>query len=640
MTDSTIANLNDISGNGGVQGNDMFYVLRQGTPDADFRADADAVLSYIETTATAFSTSGHGHVLADISDAGSLAGLNDVGSAQIQNDAITYAKVQDVSATDKILGRASAGSGVIEEITCTGAARSLLADVSAAAMRTTLGLAAVAATGSYADLSGAPSLGALAAKSSVDLGTAEATGTLAASRFPALSGDLTTTAGSLSAAIASNVVTNAKAAQMASATIKGNNTGATANAADLSASQVTAMLNAVVGDSGSGGTKGLVPAPSSGDAAAGKYLKADGTWAAPSGGGGGSGDTNDSLFFGDGSDGNVTLSSGTTTLTRDMYYNNLTLSGTASINNGVFRIFVAGTLDLTAAPAGAIIAAAAATGGNASANTGGAATNQTALGANKPIGIGMNSVAGSNGSNAAGIAGAASAIATFFGGLGGCGGNGEKGGNGAASTGGSIGTSSLAGGCDPRYATLAPFYYGSVPLISAGQCGASGGGGGGDGGASGGGGAGGAGGNPVVIYANTISRGASTATGCITTTGGNGGNGGVPTSGNRGGGAGGSGGGGGPVYIVYKTLTGTGKSGAITSIGGSGGNGGNGIGTGMGGYGGAGGKGGAVILVQIGGTVSCGFGTRTASPSGLAGGANTTLTGGIGAGGETLSVTI
>jgi hypothetical protein len=40
------------------------------------------------------------------------------------------------------------------------------------------------------------------------------------------------------------------------------------------------MLNALVGDSGAGGTKGLVPAPAAGDAAAGKFLKADGTWTA------------------------------------------------------------------------------------------------------------------------------------------------------------------------------------------------------------------------------------------------------------------------------------------------------------------------------------------------------------------------
>ena len=49
----------------------------------------------------------------------------------------------------------------------------------------------------------------------------------------------------------------------------------------------TANLDAMVGDSGSGGTKGLVPAPAAGDAAAGKFLKADGTWEAVPGSSGG-----------------------------------------------------------------------------------------------------------------------------------------------------------------------------------------------------------------------------------------------------------------------------------------------------------------------------------------------------------------
>lgn len=50
---------------------------------------------------------------------------------------------------------------------------------------------------------------------------------------------------------------------------------------------VTALLDAVTGDTGSGGVKGLVPAPGSGDAAAGKFLSAGGTWEIPDGGGGG-----------------------------------------------------------------------------------------------------------------------------------------------------------------------------------------------------------------------------------------------------------------------------------------------------------------------------------------------------------------
>lgn len=47
--------------------------------------------------------------------------------------------------------------------------------------------------------------------------------------------------------------------------------------------QVTADLIPFVGDSGAGGTKGLVPAPTTGDAS--KYLKGDGTWAAVAGSG-------------------------------------------------------------------------------------------------------------------------------------------------------------------------------------------------------------------------------------------------------------------------------------------------------------------------------------------------------------------
>jgi hypothetical protein len=47
--------------------------------------------------------------------------------------------------------------------------------------------------------------------------------------------------------------------------------------------QVTADLINFVGDSGAGGTKGLVPAPAAGDAA--KYLKGDGTWTTVTGSG-------------------------------------------------------------------------------------------------------------------------------------------------------------------------------------------------------------------------------------------------------------------------------------------------------------------------------------------------------------------
>jgi hypothetical protein len=56
----------------------------------------------------------------------------------IDNDAVTYAKIQNVSATDRLLGRSSAGAGDVEEITCTSFGRSLIDDANAEAARTTL----------------------------------------------------------------------------------------------------------------------------------------------------------------------------------------------------------------------------------------------------------------------------------------------------------------------------------------------------------------------------------------------------------------------------------------------------------------------------------------------------------------------
>jgi hypothetical protein len=92
-----------------------------------------------------------------------------------------------------------------------------------------------------------------------------------------LTGDVTSSGNATT--IANNVVSNAKLAQVATATFKGRTTSGTGNVEDLTATQATALLNNFVGDSGSGGTKGLVPAPASGDAAANKFLKADGSWA-------------------------------------------------------------------------------------------------------------------------------------------------------------------------------------------------------------------------------------------------------------------------------------------------------------------------------------------------------------------------
>lgn len=47
-------------------------------------------------------------------------------TAEIADAAVTYAKIQNVSATDKVLGRSSAGAGVIQEIPCTAFGRATI----------------------------------------------------------------------------------------------------------------------------------------------------------------------------------------------------------------------------------------------------------------------------------------------------------------------------------------------------------------------------------------------------------------------------------------------------------------------------------------------------------------------------------
>ena len=62
------------------------------------------------------------------------------GAQTIANDAVTYAKMQNVSATDKVLGRATAGAGDVEEIACTAFARSILDDANEATFKATVNL--------------------------------------------------------------------------------------------------------------------------------------------------------------------------------------------------------------------------------------------------------------------------------------------------------------------------------------------------------------------------------------------------------------------------------------------------------------------------------------------------------------------
>ena len=91
-------------------------------------------------------------------------------------------------------------------------------------------------------------------------------------------GDITVSVSGAVWTIDANTITNSKLAQMPTNTIKGNNTGATANASDLTQSQVTAMLNQFTSV-----LQGVVPASGGGST---NFLRADGTWATPASGSG------------------------------------------------------------------------------------------------------------------------------------------------------------------------------------------------------------------------------------------------------------------------------------------------------------------------------------------------------------------
>lgn len=122
--------------------------------------------------------------------------------------------------------------------------------------------------------SGAPEVNTLATLKT-DLGL---TGTNSGDQTITLTGDVTGSgAGSFAATIANNAVTNAKAADMATGTIKGRSTAGSGDPEDLTGAQATALL-----DTFTSGAKGLVPASGGGTT---NFLRADGTFAAPPGGG-------------------------------------------------------------------------------------------------------------------------------------------------------------------------------------------------------------------------------------------------------------------------------------------------------------------------------------------------------------------
>ena len=272
--------------------------------------------------------------------------------------------------------------------------------------------------------------------------------------------------------------------------------------------------------------------------------------------------------FGDGSDGNQTISVNTS-LTRSMYYNDLTVNVGVTLTTAGFKIFVAGTLlnNGTINNSGAN----GAVGGDGVASTsagaggvGGAGGTGLELGAGQTGGTG--GLGGTTG-NVQGSPGGAGVVATPSQG----GGNGGAGGTGGTGTGagGVLGAAATTVARTMR--TVSPHLIAGIILLQGGSSGGAGGGGStGANNASRGGGGGGAGGGGgiVMIFARTFNN-----AGTIRANGGNGGNGGAGAGNNGGGGGTGGGGGGGSLFLVYATLTAAGtlevNAGAAGATGGA-----------------------------------------------------------------------
>jgi hypothetical protein len=263
-------------------------------PDSQFRDSAGLSVvgrSANSTGDVADITAGtDGHVLRR---SGTTLAFGQVATAGLANDSVANATLRN-SAALSVIGNAASGSGDPADIAASAADQVLrvngpgdalafgtlatggiaasavtnakLADM---AQSTVKGRAAAAGTGAPTDLSGSQVKAIIGSIDTADIAndavtnvklanmangtikgrTTSGTGdpedltTLPTAAMPALTGDVTNSAGALATTIANDAVTNAKAANMADSTIKGRASGAgTGDPTDLTAAQVQAIL--------------------------------------------------------------------------------------------------------------------------------------------------------------------------------------------------------------------------------------------------------------------------------------------------------------------------------------------------------------------------------------------------------------
>ncbi len=306
-------------------------------------------------------------------------------------------------------------------------------------------------------------------------------------------------------------------------------------------------------------------------------------------------------IFGSGSDGDLTAAAGTTTLTRDTFYDTVVLTGTARISTGGYKLFIL-HWDATNAPAGAIDYSGNAGGdaviGSSAGNTGGPALPGNTVGGATAGAVGGDPVSSGDGQNG----GPGPAILLGCGGVGGAGGVGGIGGSGAGGLGGAPGAIAnrpkLYDARQELAMLTAATTFSQVTGGSAGGGGGSGGGGiGNEGGPSGG---SGSAGGVVFLRVQTLTVSPATAAGACRAKGGRGGNGArSDLAGNVGGGSGGGAGGGGFIHAVVGQVIGDTVPDFFDASGGNGGALAAGFGTGTAGNNGVGGEGGEVVLINI-----------------------------------------
>jgi len=345
-------------------------------------------------------------------------------------------------------------------------------------------------------------------------------------------------------------------------------------------------------------------------------------------------------YYGDGSAGDLTSSSGVTTVSaaNQVQYDDVTLTSTATLYTAG-RVIYVDVLDLSGAPARAVNvdggAASGTTAGTSLADTGRQtpATGTSSNGGASATGGGV-----SSSTLTAGRIVLTSDVVSYS--SAGRGGNGGAGAGGAGGTSGAMPNALTAGqllasiptqpetvsawlrSTSTSISTPATQYHGYVNNGSTG-----GGGGGGNGlatGSAGGGGGGTAG--PLIVYARTIIVSASTPACVLSASGGSAVSSSNATNNNTGTGGGGGGGQGGIVIVVTDSVTATDATtsvtGALCADGAAGGSAGTPMGTGVSGTGGYSGRGGRVIFWNKGlGTTSYAGPTAGNAPSGATGGA-------------------